>query len=151
MFPILMPEKDRKEIDSLKTVYSLYSQDELIKTVRDLKRRERKFKFALEAVQIQLQAITESSFELSKENGWDKIKSQIGSLSVIETLHCNITDREAAITWCENNKPSLLKMDFNWQSFNAMVKVQIGSNGNYPSVADGIEIYSKPSIRFSGI
>ncbi len=151
MFPILMPEKDRVEIDGLKTGYVNLTQDELIRTVRNLKRTERKHKIALENVQVQLQAITESSFELFRENGWHKIKTQIGSLSVEEKIHCLITDRGAAIAWCEDNKQSLLKRDFVWQSFNAMVKVQVNSNGNYPSESDGIEIYSKPSIRFSGI
>lgn len=151
MFPILLPEKDRVEIDGLKAGYCNMSQDELIKAVRDLKRKERKFKFALEAVQIELQAITESSFELFKEWNVEKIKSQVGSLQVSQGLHCLIKDQDSAISWCESNKPNLLKTDFAWQSFNAMVKVQVNSNGNYPSEADGIEIYNKPSIRFSGI
>jgi len=151
MFPILFPERDRKEIEQFKSGYVNLTQDELIKQVRDLKRQERKHKIALDEIRVQLQAITESSFELFKE--WDigKIKSQIGSLSVIETIHCQIVNRDNAVRWCEDNKPDILKLDFNWKSFNAMVKVQVNSNGNYPSESDGIEIYSKPSIRFSGI
>lgn len=151
MFPTLMPGKDRKEIEQLKLGYVSLTQDELIKQVRDLKRKERQLKFNLAEVQIQIQAITESSLELFKEWDINKIKTQIGSLSVSQGLHCLIKDRDSVISWCEDNKPDILKLDFNWQSFNAMVKVQVNSNGNYPSEADGIEIYNKPSIRFSGI